>query len=705
MGDCGRMSTETMGLTNFKANHELLPSLHKIVVLLLTSQLSGQIVAQVDSTGYHLVTEADRMVQRTSYDSAQAHLDQALTLFTNANDTAGLSRYYLILGDLFYMQDDLKPAFDNYFTCIEMTRRSNRHDLLLDHYFKIGGRYYYKANLAKAAEYFQECMRYGDEERDAYPMSRANMFLGNIHLDIDKPEISQEYYYRALAIRKQHMSLKSVAPVHNNLGLAFEGLDDSIKCLAHHDTAMSIRREVQDMLGVAQSKNNMATFHLNRGRYDLALEGYREAYALRIDYNAPASGHSESMINIGKAYEGLGDKQQALKYYLMGYKKGFANGNLTIIKRSTDKLRSLYSDLGDYKQALEMERLYHKTNDSMAGSEAREELQKLVLEYEFENRQRADSITRAQEAIQQDLIDQQKAAKQTFIRNILIGSMAVVLLIAFLVFRAYRAKRKANEIISNQYDVLEMQKQEITDSINYARRIQNAILPPAVLMQQLLPEHFVLYLPKDIVSGDFYWVESVGDHVFFAAVDCTGHGVPGAFVSIVGHNALNRCINEFSLTQPAAILDKLNELVRSDFQKGEKINDGMDISLAAMNKSTIQLQWAGANNPIYHVRNGELTETKGDKMPIGSYASENKFTNHEIEFQKGDVIYLFTDGFADQFGGPKGKKFKSRPFKELLISIHQENMIDQQDRLHASFDAWRGELEQLDDVCVLGVKF
>ncbi len=268
---------------------------------------------------------------------------------------------------------------------------------------------------------------------------------------------------------------------------------------------------------------------------------------------------------------------------------------------------------------------------------------------------------------------------------------------------------KQSEEIQKQKDIVEIKNKDITDSINYAKRIQDTILPPDNEIKRLLPESFILFLPKDILSGDFYWVDEIDDTVLVAAVDCTGHGVPGALMSIVGNNILSQSINEHRLSKPSAILDELNKGVTNTLrQKNEesKVKDGMDIVLLSLDKKTNKVAWAGANNPIYHIRSGTLNETKGNKFPIGIFIGEElkHFDNHEMEVQKGDTFYLFTDGYADQFGGPKGKKFKYNQFKTTLLQIQHLSMEEQRIQLLKTIRSWQGENEQVDDILVIGIK-
>jgi serine phosphatase RsbU (regulator of sigma subunit) len=253
---------------------------------------------------------------------------------------------------------------------------------------------------------------------------------------------------------------------------------------------------------------------------------------------------------------------------------------------------------------------------------------------------------------------------------------------------------------------LKRKQNDILDSIKYAERIQTAILPTDETLNNIFDgEHFVLYKPKDIVSGDFYWADRFGSEAIFAAVDCTGHGVPGAFVSIVGFNGLNRTVNEFDLRKPGEILDKLADLVVGTFAKSEsQIKDGMDIALCNINYETQTLTYSGANNPLIIIRDGELIETKANKQPIGEFHNRVPFTTHEFKLQKGDCVYVFSDGYADQFGGEKGKKFKGKALKQLLLEISKFNMTEQRTKLDEAFEIWKGDFEQLDDVCLFGVK-
>jgi serine phosphatase RsbU (regulator of sigma subunit) len=272
-------------------------------------------------------------------------------------------------------------------------------------------------------------------------------------------------------------------------------------------------------------------------------------------------------------------------------------------------------------------------------------------------------------------------------------------------FYLMRTNGEYEAIIVDQKEKMEIKNKEITDSITYAKRIQAAILPADSVIKTSLPDSFIVYKPKDIVAGDFYWLEKKDKLLIFAAADCTGHGVPGAMVSVICNNALNRSVREFGLSSPAAILDKTRELVIAEFEKSdEEVKDGMDISLCCYDPSSMMLKWAGANNPLLVLNTKGLTEFKADKQPIGKYTDPKPYTEHSIQLQKNDTIYLYTDGYQDQFGGDKGKKFKASSLKALFLSIHTKPVGEQKQIIDTTFESWKGGLEQIDDVCVIGIR-
>jgi serine phosphatase RsbU (regulator of sigma subunit)/HAMP domain-containing protein len=279
-----------------------------------------------------------------------------------------------------------------------------------------------------------------------------------------------------------------------------------------------------------------------------------------------------------------------------------------------------------------------------------------------------------------------------------------------------KVKERTEEVVKQKEEIEDQRKKlsflygQQTDSIKYAKRLQEAILPPSSFVKTVLPDSFILFKPKDIVSGDFYWVEKKNNKVFFAAVDCTGHGVPGAFMSLIGHNILKHSLNILDNPTPAQIMNELSKGIVATLHQGRTENttkDGMDLTICSLDYENAVLEFAGAFNPLFFVRNKELQEFKVDKMSIGSFvASEEKgYTNFTLSLQKGDTIYISSDGYCDQFGGPKGKKFMISRFRELLINIQDLNMEAQKETLDKTIEEWKNNEDQVDDILVIGVRF
>jgi len=272
--------------------------------------------------------------------------------------------------------------------------------------------------------------------------------------------------------------------------------------------------------------------------------------------------------------------------------------------------------------------------------------------------------------------------------------------------------KEANEELTVLNEAINKQKNEIVDSINYAQRIQAAMLPPEIYVTELLDESFIFYKPRDIISGDFYWIKHINQYIILVAADCTGHGVPGALMSMLGISHLNEIVHRREITQANQILNELRKRIKFALRQHgqpDEAKDGIDMALCVLDSRNMTMQYSGANNPLYLIRaeDGlpELKEIKADRMPIGFYHGKDRtFTNHDIQLEIGDTFYLFTDGFIDQKGGKENKKLMSRKFKSLLLEIHDQSMYDQKDVLNRSLIDWMGKNSQMDDILVVGVR-
>jgi serine phosphatase RsbU (regulator of sigma subunit) len=395
-------------------------------------------------------------------------------------------------------------------------------------------------------------------------------------------------------------------------------------------------------------------------------------------------------------------------------------GSIFSIKQAEEKLYMIYEKLNNIPKAHTHYKQFIILRDSLKNDDQLREITQMQMTYEFDKQKEVEKLK--QELKQSELSE--KINKQNSIILYFIIILIIVTISGVFAWRSHRINKDARKRIAFQNNLLEEQNKNIVDSIKYAKHIQEAILPPYEIMKALLPENFIVYKPKDIVSGDFYWIKEKEGKIYLAVVDCTGHGVPGAFMSIVGRNGLSEALNNLINPSSAAFLDFLNNYVNDTLNQTidhSTVRDGMDISLCIIDKENKTIQYSGANNPLWIIRSVPVSEEtakmpygmdkrgveyKPDKQPIGNFIGDVSvpFSYTDIKYNKGDQIYLFTDGYADQFGGPKGKKFKYKQLYEKLLEICHEPMGVQQNVLDRTFENWKGNLEQIDDVCIVGIK-
>jgi len=331
---------------------------------------------------------------------------------------------------------------------------------------------------------------------------------------------------------------------------------------------------------------------------------------------------------------------------------------------------------------------------------------RLVGLYHYNNS--SNQLALELEQQKKNAIQVEEAKHQKVVRNSLIIGSVLLALLLFVILRSFLQNRKANRILAEQKIAIESRNNKITDSIDAAQRIQKVLFPPKKMMDEILPDYFIFNKPRDIVSGDYYWLAKKEEKTILAVADCTGHGVPGAFMSLLGITFLNEIVNETNVLSANDILSQLREqVIRSLRQIGEKFEqrDGMDISLCIFNFESGAMQFAGAFSSMYLIRDRKLIELKGDNMPIGiSVRKDQPFTNKEMQLERNDFIYLCTDGYADQIGGPRRKTYRSKYFKELLLNIHERSIGDQKNILEDTFENWRGDIEQIDDILIIGIR-
>lgn len=523
--------------------------------------------------------------------------------------------------------------------------------------------------------------------------------IGAIHIDQANQAKALPFLQRAHELRLQVGDRYEIARSYNTLGYLYDDAGEYEKALEHHNKCLAIRIEINDLQGISWCYNNMARVYFHQANYTEAEKWYLESIALKDSLNEYTVGETKG--NLGMLYLATDRINAAISICEEGYQQSVAIGFDHGVRITCECLYKGYKAEQNTDKALRYYETYIELRDSIFSVQTTKELLQSELQYKFQMREALTVI----ESRKRVAVAEEQEQKQRIITYAL--TVGAILLFAFLLllFKWLQKSKKQQYVIESQKAIVDQKNHEIMDSINYAKRIQEAILTPQRIIHAILPDSFILYKPKDVVAGDFYWLEEHDNLVVFAVADCTGHGVPGAMVSVVCNNALNRAVREFNLSEPGQILDKTRELVIKQFEKSEdRVKDGMDISLCVLNKESLELKWAGANNPIWIVRNGEVLVTKGDKQPIAYHPNSAPFTTHNIKTEKGDAFYLFSDGYADQFGGHFNKKFKSVAFKKLLIEVEGMPMEAQKHVVNETFEQWRGVIEQLDDVCVLGFR-
>ena len=628
-----------------------------------------------------LLNYAD-VLKRTDIDSAIKCSNTSLVLATMLQNDSLIAEANSLLGYCCEIKGNYKNALVHFLKAIEIYKKQKDKDKLSKCYNGMGIVYWYQGFYDKAIEYYKKNTDISLELGDKNGLATS---YGNMAIIFDEKgdlENSLLYYKKALVIFEAENNLPSMASCYDNMSLVFKQQADFKQALEYNNKSYKVRDDLRDTIGMLASMENLGSIFIKLKKYDDAIAISERVLGFAIKLGAKED-MKAAYVNLKEAYE-----------YKNDFKTAYHFANLLMDVKDSLKNRD------NLDQIAELEAKF-KTKEKET------ELIEIKLLHELQAKENSEKLKR----------------KNYFI-GFLIFIGVLVLVAAVLVLKRLKEKKRIADEFSEKNKAIEMQKsiidkaflqlseksKDITDSIKYAKRIQKAIFPTQNYFNKLLPQAFAFFKPKDIVSGDFYWVEQDEEGcVYIAVVDCTGHGVPGAFMSIVGFNLLSKALFERKLKTPADILNDVNknltETLKQTFEESA-IKDGMEISLCKWNKQTNEFWFSGANSIIYKVSNTNFEIIKGDKNPIGAFYGETLrlYTNVKVEILKNDCIYLFTDGYADQFGGEKGKKYKYKQLEDFLKTNAKLNMAEQRKILSAEFTTWKGDLEQVDDVCVIGIK-
>jgi len=678
------------------------------------------------------------------YAEALESYQKALTIRERIGDQQGIADCYQNIGVIKVYQGRYAEALESYRKALTIRERVGDQQGIANCYNNVGNIHVAQGRYAEALESYQNSLSIFERTGDQRGIAISYINIGNIHVAQGRYAEALESYQNSLSIFERTGDLQGIAGSYNNIGIIHKTQGRYAEALESYQKALTIRERMGDQRGIAGSYNNVGSIHHDQGQYAEALEAYQKALAI-YERIGDQEKIALSYTNIGTLYQDQGLYAIARSYF----QKALAIAQSLGLQ---DELDDIYLHLAQtdsaiaasgqnhlWRSAYLHHRLYAAYKDSVLNEASIRKQAQLESQYEYEKK---TALLKAEQEKERALATAQLRQRETQ-RNLSLLALGIALigLVTFaILYRKIRQQRdliqkqsdeiqqknlaleqynaelkstnqaleESNRIIQQQAETLSEKNQEILDSIRYAERIQRAILPSAEKWQRLLPESFLFYKPRDIVAGDFYWLEETERYIFLGVADATGHGVPGAFVSIVCANALHKAVLEEGLESPAEILWRVREVVVSQLtQAGEKVKDGMDIALTRFAKQDrSRAVFAGANRPLWIVNAEGLLEVAGTRQPIG-YVEEPK-AFEEVELMLGSrvpvMVYAFTDGIVDQMGGPKGRKLLPKGLREWLLSLWNQPVAKQAESLTALFETWRGERPQIDDVTIVGVR-
>lgn len=558
----------------------------------------------------------------------------------------------------------------------------------------LGSSFAYQSRWSLSLKHYRRAIELADSLGMEKRLAGSLNNMGVVCMDMGNYKQAFKCFDRSYEIKKQLKDYPGMSNTLNNLGLTYYKMKDNDEALNYFLQALAVEERLgEDGYRMANALSNIGMVYSDSRQDNLAIEHYNKAKQINQQLRN-SHGLAINLVNLGLLYTEKEDYSKAIEYCDEAAQIGEALKTKVIIRDACECVSLAAMETDDYRKAYD----YLVRASEIQKTMTREDLDKQITALEIEQEYKEKEAKLMAEQERQQLFRAEEKKREDLYRYLLITGCVALLIIMALVVKNLRDKKR-------QQGVVEEKNKNITDSITYATRIQRTILPDKEVLGRPFSDHFVMYQPKDLVSGDFYWALEHHGMFFFAVADCTGHGVPGALISVVCHNALNVACREEGLTEPGQILDRVSEMIVDKFvTKSDEVSDGMDIALCMLNPDTMELSFSGANNPMYLIRDGELQEVKGDKQPIGKYVHRTPFSTHHLQLMTNDQVYLFTDGYADQFGGDRGKKFKYKPFKELLLGLSASSSAVQLQGLRDAFDAWKGDHDQVDDVCLVSVR-
>ncbi len=657
------------------------------------------------------------------YFSATENYKKSIEIRQKLDDKNGIAWNYIDLGIINTLKGEYIKAEDNYKKALKIQEEITNEPLLAKLYRNMGNVYYYQGDYPSAIEHYQKSLALSEKLNDMKSASRCYNNIGYIHSLNNNLDWAIDYYQKSLQIKQKLGDKVGVATAFNNIGTVYLNKHEYDSALIYYNRSLELRKEVKVKRDMAISLQNIGKVYAALQKYDEAEKNYLES--LKINKEIEDNEQVANLLNqLGFLFIEQNKPNKAIKYAQKSLKIALGLHALPRQKDAYEILYKAYEQKNNIRKAFYYIKNYMAVKDTITEQAA----QKLI---ESETKYKLEKKEKENEAYKQKIKVQELNAKNQKMKMYFsLSALAIMLVVIVVFYRNYKQKIKANELLREQKAEIEAQKKEITDSIYYAENIQKAVMPGKELMDNLLPDYFMMLRPKDIVSGDFYWLKKIKNFIVIAVADCTGHGVPGAFMSMLGSLFLNETVTSRSLDNAGEILNRIREKIKKSLHQSGKegeAKDGMDMAFIILNTETLEVQYAGAFNPLYIIRKNDkikdfkaieeqglaiyhpaeydysVLEIKADRQPIAIYSYEKPFTNHSFQLEEDDRIYAFSDGYPDQFGGEQGKKLKARNFKKLLLSCQNMSMQEQEQFMQNSFDEWHQGYEQTDDVVLFGL--
>ncbi|MCF6242153.1 MAG: tetratricopeptide repeat protein [Bacteroidales bacterium] len=673
------------------------------------------------------------------YDKSEQFHKDALALFLALNYAKGISACYNNLGIIHELKGEFAKAVEQYKYSLEINKKINNQRGIASCYSNLGNIFQQRGNYRQSINYYLDALKIFEFINDTESAGDIYNNIGGLNEKLQETNTALKNYQKALILYIKSNTRDKMSNSLINIGRVLSTKGEYSKSIEYYLQALELRKNYGSKKGIASTYLNLGEVYLNMEKYNQAFKYINQSLTTYKEIDVK-TGVCDAYNLLGEYYRKTGKFKKATEQLKNAIKAAKEIGYKPSLQDSYELLSTVYADWKKFPKAYEYRLLYELMTDSLTNEKNSNNITELQMQYEFEKSLKEHDLQNKIDKIQ----TKEALKKQKIISWALITGLIFILIIVFIIYRAYKRKQKDNlllqkqkdeinnineelktyqeelisqkehlienqKIIENNLNKISKQNQKITDSIQYALRIQTALLPEENLFAQAFSDYFILNMPKDIVSGDFYWLKIHKNKIYIAVADSTGHGVPGAFMSLIGISFLNEIIKNNENHSAAGILNQLRNYLKSALNRndtGTKTGDGIDIALCIIDTLKKEIQYAGAYNPLIIINNrNELSVVKADKMPIGKHHKEkNSFTNNRLTYSDGDRFYLFTDGYLDQFGGVQGRKFLMNNFKDLLLKICNLPMQEQKNKLVQNFNNWKEEYEQVDDILIIGFK-